>query len=430
MKRLSDLTPHEVSLVPRGANKKKFLIFKSRKGNEMSKTTEIQNMINAVDAKTMAGIDKVLKGMSKMGKTKKTEGKESPGDKAMKMKKMKKMKKDMNGDLMPRKDSAAFKDAGAANQATDEGVSHAHTPLSDRAQAALKATARILAPFKDEITDDHMDAIQGELGIGSNEDEETPHDDDEGEDGDVEMSAAYPEEIEDEHHAEALDMAKKAYGAHLEKMGYRKYQDPSLEETNASKTVGKDADMDDDDEDEGEDDVSKVSKSADLSAFSQNQRGQLEAIVKSHNAALEENKVLVRKTADLEKQLKIERDERVLKGFKEQARSFKHLGADTDELAMVMKSMAETDPRSFEKIEAILKSADEQIRVGSLFGESGSRQSRSGGNAPADKLDALVDSVVAKSDGKTKEQVYDEVLKTAEGKRLYAEYKASRQHGI
>lgn len=413
MRKLSDLEAHEVSLVPRGANKKKFLIFKSQRGNTMPRS-EIVDLINAVDPKTMARVEKAVKSM--------------------------KIKKEHGGDMMPRPDSAAYKDAGSDRQVTDNGLSHTHAPLSDRAQAALKAVARILAPFKDEINDGHLDAVQSEVGIDPDVDQATPSDDDETQKNydDIEMSVAYPQEVEEEHSAEALKLAKKAYGEHLEKMGYRKYPDPSLESTNASKHIGKDADMDDEDDDEEEESVGKnINKSADaldLTAFPKNQRAQLEAIFKANNDLVQVNKALVQKTADLEKRLEVERNDRVLKGFKEKARGFKHLGVDTDELAVVMKSLAESEPSGYEKIEAILKSADEQLRVnksfnGGIYGEMGTKASNAGGGDPGARLDALVDSVVAKSEGKTREQVYEEVLKSKEGKRLYAEYKASRPHG-
>lgn len=382
-------------------------------------SSDIQNLINAVDAKTMDRIDKVLKSF----------GKESPGDSAEKTH-SKKTKKAKDGDKMPGKNSATFKDNGAEDNADMDGKDSQRSPMSDRAQAALKAVARILAPFKDEITDGHMDAVQNEVGIAG----ETAKDEDGGED--VEMSMDAPEGVDPEHHNEAMGMAKKGYMSHMEKMGYRKYPDPALDKTNATKTAK--AKDDGEEEEEEEERVGKVNKSADaldLSAFPVSQRSQLEAIFKTAVAATEANKELVKKNDDLQKQLHEERDIRVLKGFEERAKGFKHLGANSQELAVVMKSMAESDPKGFEKIESILKAADEQMRVaamtgGGLFNELGSRQSGGGVHGPGDKLDALVDQVVQKSDGaKSREQVYEEVLKTAEGKRLYAEYKSARPHG-
>lgn len=381
MRKLYDLDPHEVSLVPRGANKKKFLIYKMRKGNEMPQT-ETEKLINSIDPKVLGNIDKVLK-------------------------------------TMVRKDGAPT--PPKPNQHTPGQAQ----PLSDRAQAALKAVARIIAPFKEEISDEHLDAVQNEVGIqpGSNEGQEHSK---------VEMSMAIPEGVSEEHHSASLDMAQKAYMTNLEKMGYRKYPDQQPKVGTA--TVDKKVDEGDDDPEE--EDVSKVNKILELSEFSEKQKSQLEKIFKSHDDLVNENKTLVQKTADLEKELKTERDIRVTKGFEEKAKAFKHLGSNTEELAVIMKSMAETDPKAYDKLEAVLKAADNQIRVAGengkagLFGEIGSSQGNRGGNSAEAKLDAAVDAIVAKSDGKTREQCYDDFLKTSEGKRLYAEFKSSRPNGI
>lgn len=375
MKRLFDLDPAEVSLVGKAANKKKFLIYKSRKGNVMPE-------IDLITPEKMKKIDKVLKSMPA----------------AMPL------KKDA-GDMPPRKDSAVFKDK-------EEGADGGAPAVSERGQAAMKAAARILAPHKDELHKGHLEAVAHEIGMT---------------DGPAEKEGsqmAIPENVEDEHHVAALGEAQKAYSAHLEKMGYRKY--PDQQPTQKKKPL----EEDDKDDESGEDDVSKtaVAKSdtgLDLSAFPENQRAALELIFKS-------NSDLVKKNAELEKDLKHERDTRVMKDFQEKAKSFRHLGANTEELGTVLKSLSEKDPEAYGKMEAVLKAADAQIGMGAdLFTERGTRISKSASGSPDAKLDALVDSVVQKSDGnKTREMIYDEVLKSPEGQRLYAEMKASRPHGI
>lgn len=382
MKRLYNLEPNEVSLVPRGANKKKFLIHKSKEGKPMpTPTQELRELVKNVDPAVMLNVEKVVKAMK----------------------------------------SKAEKGATATGGDSQD--------LSDRAQAALKAVARILSPFKDEISDAHMDAVQNEVGIEA-PDDKTPKDE-------IEMSMDMPDGVEKDHHDEAMGMAKSSYMQHMEKMGYRKYPDQQPK-VGSEKGVMKDEDGDDEEEEE-DSSVSKVAKSEgalDLSAFPVGQRAQLEAIFKSHADLTQENKTLVEKTANLEKELKVERDERVLKQFQEKTRGLTHLGADSEELAVVLKSLNDSNPESMAKIEAVLKAANEQVRVaaatGGLFSERGSSQGRTGGgNSAQDKLEALVDATVQKSDGnKSREQIYEDVLKTAEGKRLYTEYKGARKGGI
>lgn len=379
MKKLYDLKAAEVSLVPRGANKKKFLVFKSDKGNCMPQPEQdIRKLIESVDPKTIAKVDEVLKSMT---------NKEEDGTEA---------------------------------------------PLSERAQAALKAVARILAPFKDEITDDHLDAVQDEVGIEPGEGEEPTSKDDEDGDGDedVEMSMDKPEGVDDEHHKSAMDEAKKGYTAHLNKMGYEKYQsDQTLQKTRRGPEPEDDSDEDDDgdmddvnkiqEESVGKEAVTKSAESLDLSAFPEKQRAQLEMIFKANQELVQKADALEKKNEALEKDLKIERDQRVLKEFQDKAKTFKHLGANTEELASVMKTLSETNKEAYDKIEGVLKAADAQIAQGAdLYREIGTRGSSPVGDAEA-QLNALVESVVKKSDGsKTKEQVYDEVCQTPEGKKL------------
>lgn len=400
MKKLYDLDPAEVSLVPRGANRKKFLIFKSRKGSGMAANQEIQNLVNMVHPETMAKVEKIVKTFCKKA----------------------------DGDMPPRKDSAVFKEPHGAGE--EEPMNE---PLSERAQAALKAIARIMSPFKDELTSDHVGAVAHEVGLGGSKteaaDEATPEDE-ELEHMDKSFEAV-PEGVEEEHHAEALNMARKSYGEHLKKMGYRKYPDAEMQQKMKSKSADmQDEDDEDEDETEGES-VGKISKSLDLSAFPKGQRSQLEQVFKSHNALARENKEQISKIGELQEELKFEKDLRLKKEYLEKAKSFKHLGANTEKLATVLKTLAEKDVDAFKEVEAVLKAADRQIAVGgSLYGEIGTRGT-SDATDPEARLNALVESVVAKADGsKSRHEIYEQVLKTAEGKRLYGEYKNSRNGGI
>jgi len=380
MRKLFSLDPKEVSLVTRAANKKKFLITKAH-GEVQMNEKEIQTLVTTIDKPTLGRIDKILKAFG----MKKDESKDNA-------------EKEIHVDIDSHKDES---------EEGGEIEKEESAPLSDRAQAALKAVARILAPFKEEIKDEHLDAIQQELGMMEGKDEEL-------EKGQM---AQPQKEISKEHSAEAMEEAKKAYKSHLEKLGYRKY--PDEEVAQKSKSVLDEGD------DEEEEDVSKekVAKSeVDLSAFPKEQRTHLEMIFKS-------NAELVTKNADLEKQLNAEREARIQKEFSERAAQFKHLG-DTNEIAAILKSLSEKDPEAFKKTETILKTANDQIAKGELFKELGTRTGGSVGDAEG-RLNALVDSVVQKSGNtKTKEQIYAEVLESSEGRKLYSDMMNSRPGGI
>jgi hypothetical protein len=381
MKKLYDLDVAEVSLVPRGANKKKFIVYKSRGGKNVGAREEIRKLLKDVDPKVIGKIDKVLKGES--------------------------------GDMLPRKDSAVYKEPEGEPHGDQE---HAASGLSERAKAALKAMGRIAAPFKDELNQGHVKSVMHAAGVMPEGEPDDKHTEGMHAMHDKEGSKAIPMKVEDEHHAEALDMARKAYNSHLEKMGYRKYPDEQPK-------VGSKSHKEMEDDDDEEDGVEKSRVSKGLRSFSPEQREELEVIFKS-------NRDLVRKNADLEEQLKEERDIRKSREFKEKASTFKHLGVKTDELSTVLKSLAEVDEDTAEKVESILKAADKQVSEGNLYGEIGSRLSSNGtgeGDAAA-KIDTIVEKMVQKSDGsKTSDELYyDFITKTPEGKKLYREYRNER----
>lgn len=386
MRKLYDLDPNEVSLVPRGANKKRFLVFKSQEGAKMT-NKDIREMIENVDPKVMEKVSKSIGMMKKIGKD--------------------------AGDMPPKADSHVFKDT---HNVEHDGESD-RGPLSDRAQAALKAVARILAPFKDEIGDEHLDEVQHEIGMHMDPGKEAG----EGHKK-IEMSMeAIPEKVEEEHHSAALDMAKKAYMGHLEKMGYRKYPDEQI----AQKAKKPEHD-EDEEEDEDEIEKNKIEKGLDLSAFTKEQRPQIEAIFKAYG---NEKKELVEKAAKLEKELATRDAKEKEREYIAKAESFTHIALPKAEIIETLKDAAKLGTKSFERICKQYDALNEQAKKSNLFGEIGFRGGSTEGDAHA-KLEALVDSVVMKSDGRSREEIYETVLKTAEGKRLYNEGQKTRPGGI
>ena len=388
MKKLFNLDAAEVSLVDKGANKKKFLIFKSRKGKPMpAKISEAVREVMSMPSDVASRMEKVVKAMG--------------CEKA-------------EGDMPPKKDSHVFK-----------GPEH-EKPLSDRAQAALKAVGRILHPHKDEIHAGHVGAVAHEVGLADHSDPQRGEvEQAEGEDkrpmehedhDEIEMSKAIPEDVEEEHHVEAIGMAKKAYKAHLEKMGYRKYPD---EQPAQKAKAGMNDEEEEDEEEEGQMKKSKVAKSVDLSAFPKGQRGQLEAIFKS-------NQELIRKNEALEEQLKAREEREKDREIIAKAESFRFVGLATEDIADSLRDAAKVGPKSFERICKQFEALNEQGRTADLFSVKGTAATHAVGNAEA-KLEALVDSVVQKSGGaKSREEIYDEVCQTPEGKRLYRESQQKR----
>lgn len=373
MTELYDLEPHEVSLVDEGAIRRKFLIFKNREG-QMNASEEILKMIAAVDAKKLGNLEKVVKSMN--------------------------VKKE-DGDQ----------------------------PLSDRAQMALQAVARILAPFKDELNDAHLDQVQHEIGIADSPHHEEVPLDEQGENEVMKMEKAA--DIKQEDHEEAMKSADGAYKAHLAKMGYQKY------EVGKAKEEGEDEDEDGDEDEVEKSNQNKgesVSKSAknpalDLTAFPEGQRSSVEAIFKANADLQKQNKELVEKQAKLEKDL-ADRDEREkTREYVAKAAEFKHVGIPQEEIVETLRDAAKLGEKSYERVVKQFSTMNEQAEKGGLFKEIGSRQAAQVGDAEM-RLEKLVDSYVQKSDGKeSRADVYDRVLRTTEGQKLYSEIKNSRPGG-
>lgn len=405
MKELHDLETYEVSLVPKGANGKQFLVFKDLKGDNGMKTAKeiVQWITKNVDSETMKQVESVIKGIDAA----------QPG-------------------------------------ATADGAGGA--PLSDKAKAALQAIARIASPMKDEVHPDHLVKVlqaagynitNGTGGPGA----ETEKEDDS--DGDVEKDhfAAIPADIlsdmkdvlksrmqkeaaEDEEMEKALkeDMggameeAHKAYKSHLEKLGYRKYPDAQLRmKSKAQKDLPKQVDVSNENHEHGEAQPMDVTKSLDLSKVDPKTKLALEAIFKAQKESVE-------KAEKLEKELKVERDQRVEKEFIEKASKL-GVGGDVSELGKIMKALHEASPEMALKLEATLKAAGEQVKKGELFAEIGAQGggSKIAGDDAYAKLERMAEGLVQKSDKPlTADAAMEAVMKTAEGKALYNEYMSTK----
>lgn len=388
MRKLTKLEPAEVSLVKKGANRKKFIITKSE--GEMTRE-QIMAIIKKGDPKVLAHVEKILK---------------------------------------------AHDDAQTA-----EGK----PTMGEKAKIALKAILRIHTPFKDEITPDVLNQAMSNNTVANDAGEPlegsagTPAEggevdkDKDGKpvpaagdkpaaDGAAKPDAGKPDagaEMKPEHFEEAKKAADEAYKAHLTKMGYKKYPDAEMK-LKASDDKNQTQDDPEDDEDKEGDEVSKstvlkADGTLDLSAVPAEQRAHFEMIFKGHNE-------VVRKNAELESQLKQEREERREKEIVAKAAGYTHLGINQADLVAALKDADKAGKEAFERIAKQYETMNEQIKKSALFGEIGSSQS-SAGKAAWEKIEAAAQARVAKSGTPmTKEQGIAQVLETEEGQRFYAEY--------
>lgn len=377
---LYELDPAEVSLVKKGANKKKFIIFKSAGGKVAKK-------------------DKIKK--------------EFPPIK---------------------KDGEPEAAAPAAPART----------LSDRAKAAIQACVRILTPFKGEVTDADLDqALVANQVLDAGGDNPADAVDKMGKDLVNDPAAHAPakvnekkadaeeedEDEEDEDKEAGLadknknPMDKSADSSdHLMKMGnaIKEMVDKYCANPAMSKKGDKDMPQ------ETKKSVIKADGSLDMEQVPEAVRPAVEAIYKTQ---LE----LVKKNSELETQLSGERKERREKEFVAKAESFKHYVGDKKELAVKLMKLEDASKEVYTDFIAQLESMDaEKEKVSkSLLTEKGSGLAGPGGSDVDSKIDAAVKSIVQKTEGKlTHAQAYTQFIQTEEGQKMYAEYKTTRKGGI
>lgn len=126
---------------------------------------------------------------------------------------------------------------------------------------------------------------------------------------------------------------------------------------------------------------------------------------------------------DLKKRLQDSEDVQKKQVYIAKAAGYKNLATTPEELGDLFKAVAENKatPEQIQKLEGIMKSADEAIAKGALFKEFGRGGGGSGAaGSAAQKLDQMARERVTKNAGETYEQAYDAVIK--ENKELYNQY--------
>jgi len=387
-KRLTKLEPGEVSVVSRAANRKKFHILKNEDGSMPEKPMPA----DASHERLLAALDNVSE-----------------------------------TDL-----HSIAKAAEAVAIAKAEGDAG-----DSRLQTTLRAVGKMLVPYTKAredgtpaITMADLNPILEAIGIGAESGDDVAEEAEEGaeelmtmsvdksvdgpgvgpgiEKADAAMSGmTKPDGVSDAEHEAAKAAAKAAYDAHMEKAGYSDTKKAEEEEKDPEPATTKsEENMEKDD----------VAKSA-LSGFNAEQRAALEPIFKSQREAIAKAEA---KAARLEETL-------LRKEIVAKAEGFRNLGIETQELADQLFEMQTKHPEGMPRFEKLLKSLDAQASRGGLFKEVGSQAKGDTGSTAAEQLDAAVASIVAKSDGRSKAQVYRDFVKSPEGAELYKAYQAEQR---
>ena len=196
---------------------------------------------------------------------------------------------------------------------------------------------------------------------------------------------------------------RKALNTLAQAAGYGAYKAP----TDKSGHLDEDKDKDMKKQDSGS------VKKEDLDGLPDETRAKIEILMK----VAEEQKTNQER---LEKELKDERDARVVKEFVEQVDSeFQNLSTTADEFGPILKEMNESmSKESYDKVVDILKSADAAVKESKLFDEAGSNLSGGGSDAHS-KLTSLAEELRKSDSSLSPEQAYTKVLDTPAGREIY-----------
>lgn len=329
------------------------------------------------------------------------------------------------GIMPPVTDEQKNKRAEAQDKAVGDGV------------AAAQAAAEASGAATDQAEDPNLEAAEAEQGAEDQAEEaaeeaEAASDDDGQAEGDEPVSGAevqddtaegsedlqitQPDAVSDEDHQAAFAQAQDTY---RQKLDAGESSEAAFAAAKQTYLLALDA---------AGYTVQKMAKTREDSmpehkeGFTPAQRAQIDALLAAKVESLRgENKSLVEKSAKLEADLAVEREDRLAREFAQRAEQYADL-APASEIVPMLKS-AHGHPEQMQRLEAVLKSATERLRQshqeGGLFGELGTRQAseRSG---PEAELEDLVKSVVSKGADKGSEaQQYVTALKSKEGRALY-----------
>lgn len=249
---------------------------------------------------------------------------------------------------------------------------------SDQAEAALRAAAKILAPFKDEIAKEDLDVIVVKADEAA--DDKAP--------AKKKTSKKDPKQVADD---EGDNMDEKDQATKKDKKAAVEKKDGEL----------------------------------DLSGVPEDMRPQLESIFKS-------NQELVAKSQRLETELNAERKTRREKEFVAKCDGFKHYAGDKHELALQLMELSDANPKLYDNVVKQLEAVEieKAAAAGTIFRELGSSAPGTAGTS-FEAIEKAAEGYVAKSGDKvTKEGAVEKFLATEQGKAMYTAYKASRKDGV
>lgn len=241
--------------------------------------------------------------------------------------------------------------------------------MSEKGKAAVGTAMKVLYAAKGEIPEDTMKALMTAAGYGEDEPDSE--------------EAADPD---------ATDPVAPGAGGGTAPAKPTKEETPSP----AAPAAPTDAKKDDPTCKDGAMPMMKEDGSLNLDGVPEAARAPLQALWKEKAAS-------DARVAKAEADVKVERDLRITKEFCDKAAVLKHVGMKPDELGPVLKEISEKAPAAFKKLEPLLKSLDERVAKGALFGEIGTTASPTHGAGGAgteaeSAIEKIAKSIVAKDE--------------------------------
>lgn len=125
---------------------------------------------------------------------------------------------------------------------------------------------------------------------------------------------------------------------------------------------------------------------------------------------------------------KSEHDRRVEAEYITKARdTYGNLSLKPEDFGPVLKELHEKSPDQAKEIERVLSSANEALRLSTIFKEFGSGSQDGADDSPYSQLQAMAKQLMEKSSGELSEaQAMDKAVQTPEGAALYARYQAAK----
>lgn len=144
---------------------------------------------------------------------------------------------------------------------------------------------------------------------------------------------------------------------------------------------------------------------------------------------------LVKSNTELQKQAteaiaiaKAERDTRLNGEMRTMLKSFTRVGIDLDKDVAKFRKLQDSDPETFDRTIAILKSADAQLQDSALYSNVGVSGAAGEGNNAWEQIEALADKQMEKAaEGVTREKMLEKVMLDPKNAKLVKQYRAGTQ---